>query len=128
MITSACPPEHNVGIRDMGNTRPSRVDTHNRSTLQQRVVVLLNVIGVPSLFMEIDTIQITNSTVTYSELGVKKEHSGTIEINQINGDIVGITNISEFSNEPAFMPTVSLINLLAELPMPYAVIVETGFG
>ena len=37
------------------------------------------------LALEIDTIQITNSSVTYSELGVKKEHSGTIEINQING-------------------------------------------
>ena len=47
------------------------------------------------LALEIDTIQITNSSVTYSELGVKKEHSGTIEINQINGDIVGITNIPE---------------------------------
>ncbi len=37
--TSRCPPEHIVGIRDMGNTHPSRVDAHNRSTLQQRVVV-----------------------------------------------------------------------------------------
>ena len=36
---SSCPPEYTDGIRDMGNTRPSRVDAHNRSTLQQRVVV-----------------------------------------------------------------------------------------
>jgi hypothetical protein len=37
--TRGCPPEHIGGIRDMGNNCPSRVDAHNRSTLQQRVVV-----------------------------------------------------------------------------------------
>jgi len=47
------------------------------------------------LALDIDSVQITNSSLIYSELGVKKEHSGTIEINQINGNIVGITNIPE---------------------------------
>jgi hypothetical protein len=45
--------------------------------------------------LELDTIHISNSSVTYSELGVKKDESGTIEIKQINGSIIDITNIPE---------------------------------
>ena len=45
--------------------------------------------------IELDTIHISNSSVTYSELGVKKDESGTIEIKQINGSIIDITNIPE---------------------------------
>ena len=45
--------------------------------------------------LELDSVLISNSSVTYSELGVKKENSGTIEINRINGSIVDITNIPE---------------------------------
>ncbi|MDN3644407.1 DUF748 domain-containing protein [Lutimonas halocynthiae] len=49
--------------------------------------------------LDIDSVHITNSSVTYSELGVKKENSGTIEINQINGNIAGVTNIPELQQE-----------------------------
>jgi len=45
--------------------------------------------------LDLDSVRIRNSSVTYSELGAKKEESGTIEINQINGNIVGITNVPE---------------------------------
>lgn len=41
----------------------------------------------------IDSIQISNSSVTYTELGVKKEESGSIKIEQINGNIIGLTNM-----------------------------------
>lgn len=54
--------------------------------------------GIP-IVLDIDSIHITNSSVTYRELGVQKENSGTIEINQINGNIVGITNIPELQQK-----------------------------
>ena len=75
------------------------------------------------LAMEIDTIQITNSTVTYSELGVKKEHSGTIEINQINGDIVGITNISELQQDLGNLTADLTANLSGLAPMKVNLVV-----
>ncbi|MDH3322536.1 MAG: DUF748 domain-containing protein [Flavobacteriaceae bacterium] len=43
----------------------------------------------------IDSIQISNSSVTYSELGVNKNESGSIEFTQINGTITGLTNMPE---------------------------------
>ncbi len=43
----------------------------------------------------IDSIQISNSSVTYSELGVKKNESGSIKIQEINGTIIGVTNMPE---------------------------------
>lgn len=43
--------------------------------------------------IEIDSIQILNSTLTYSELGVEKDESGSININNIDGVIRGFTNI-----------------------------------
>ena len=48
-----------------------------------------------SIPMEIllDSIQISNSSVTYSELGVNKSESGSIEIQEINGAITGVTNM-----------------------------------
>ncbi|MGB5387213.1 MAG: DUF748 domain-containing protein, partial [Eudoraea sp.] len=41
----------------------------------------------------IDSIQISNSSVTYGELGVKKSESGSLKIQEINGTITGITNM-----------------------------------
>lgn len=41
----------------------------------------------------VDSIQISNSSVTYSELGVNKNKSGSIEIQEINGNITDITNM-----------------------------------
>ena len=48
-----------------------------------------------SIPMEIllDSIQISNSSVTYNELGVKKSESGSLKIQEINGTITGITNM-----------------------------------
>ena len=43
----------------------------------------------------IDSILISNSSVTYSELGVEKSKSGSIKIQDINGNITGVTNMSE---------------------------------
>lgn len=43
----------------------------------------------------IDSIQISNSSLTYSELGVNKNESGSIEIQQINGTITDLTNMPE---------------------------------
>jgi virulence-associated protein VapD len=50
--------------------------------------------GIP-LSLEIDSVLISNSTLTYRELGVEKDHSGSIEINQIDALFTGITNIPE---------------------------------
>ena len=41
----------------------------------------------------IDSIQISNSSVTYGELGVNKSESGSFEIQEINGNITGVTNM-----------------------------------
>jgi len=41
----------------------------------------------------IDSIQISNSSVTYGELGVKKSESGSLKIQEINGTIAGVTNM-----------------------------------
>ncbi len=43
----------------------------------------------------IDSIQISNSSLTYRELGLNKNESGSIEIQQINGIIRGLTNMPE---------------------------------
>ena len=43
----------------------------------------------------IDSLQISKSIVTYLELGVKKHESGSIKIQNINGNITGITNMPE---------------------------------
>lgn len=43
----------------------------------------------------IDSVQISNSTITYGELGVKKHESGSIEIQDLNGIIIGVTNMPE---------------------------------
>lgn len=45
--------------------------------------------------IEIDSIQILNSTLTYSELGVNKAESGNIILKNIDGIIRGLTNIPE---------------------------------
>jgi len=41
----------------------------------------------------IDSIQISNSSVTYGELGVKKSESGSLKFQEINGTITEVTNI-----------------------------------
>ncbi len=43
--------------------------------------------------VELDSIQILNSTLTYSELGVNKDESGSISLKNINGILKGFTNI-----------------------------------
>ncbi len=43
----------------------------------------------------IDSIQISNSSVTYAELGVHKSETGSLEIQEINGTITGVTNMPE---------------------------------
>lgn len=53
--------------------------------------------GIP-LALKLDSILITNSTVSYSELGVKKHESGTVRISEVNGLISNITNIPENQN------------------------------
>lgn len=50
--------------------------------------------SIPIEFL-IDSLQISNSSVTYGELGVKKSESGTIKIQDINGSITGVTNMPE---------------------------------
>jgi len=53
--------------------------------------------AIPRAFL-IDTVQISNSSVTYSELGLKKSESGSIKIQEINGNITGLTNMPEQQN------------------------------
>ncbi len=43
--------------------------------------------------VELDSIQILNSTLTYSELGVNKDESGSISLKNINGILKGFKNI-----------------------------------
>ena len=43
--------------------------------------------------VNIDSIQILNSTLTYRELGINKDESGSISIKNIDGIIDGFTNI-----------------------------------
>ena len=43
----------------------------------------------------IDSVQISNSFVTYGELGVKKSESGSLKFQEINGNIIGVTNMPE---------------------------------
>lgn len=54
--------------------------------------------GIPLAF-RLDSLQITNSTVSYSELGAKKHESGTVQFTKINGLISKITNVPENQKE-----------------------------
>jgi len=67
--------------------------------------------------IELDTIHISNSSVTYSELGVKKDESGTIEIKQINGSIIDITNIPELQQNLGQLEANFTANLSGEADM-----------
>ena len=67
--------------------------------------------------IELDTIHISNSSVTYSELGVKKDESGTIEIKQINGSIIDITNIPELQQHLGQLEANFTANLSGEADM-----------
>jgi len=53
------------------------------------------IINAISIAFLIDSVQISNSSVTYSELGVKKNETGSIKIQEINGNITGVTNMPE---------------------------------
>ncbi len=50
--------------------------------------------GIP-LAILIDSVQISNSSITYGELGANKSESGSLEIQEINGNITGVTNMPE---------------------------------
>ena len=54
--------------------------------------------GLP-VALKLDSLQITNSTVSYSELGVKKHESGTVKLTEINGLISKVTNVPEKQKE-----------------------------
>ena len=49
--------------------------------------------------VKLDSIQIVNSTLTYRELGVKKDESGSISIKNIDGIIDGFTNIPKMQKQ-----------------------------
>jgi hypothetical protein len=79
--------------------------------------------GIPLAF-KLDSLQITNSTVSYSELGVKKHESGTVKFNEINGLISNITNVPE--NQAEWKQMTANINskiattaIKVSLNMPY---------
>jgi len=46
--------------------------------------------------MTVDSILIKNSAITYSELGVKKSNSGSIDITDVNASIYGVTNMPKY--------------------------------
>ena len=58
--------------------------------------------------LNIDSILISNSAITYSELGVHKSKSGSIDITDINASIYGITNI------PAQQQKINMAHIKAE--------------
>jgi len=60
-----------------------------------RKPVFQGVINAIPIAILIDSVQISNSTVTYGELGVKKNESGSVKIQDINGNISGVTNMPE---------------------------------
>jgi hypothetical protein len=43
----------------------------------------------------IDSVQISNSSISYGELGVNKHETGSIKIQDLNGTISGLTNMAE---------------------------------
>lgn len=73
--------------------------------------------------LDLDSLHITNSSVTYRELGVKKDDSGTIEINKINGHITGVTNIPELQQNLSQLNSNLTANLSGQAPMKIALIV-----
>ncbi len=46
--------------------------------------------------MNVDSILVKNSAITYSELGVKKSNSGSIDITDVNASIYGVTNMPKY--------------------------------
>jgi hypothetical protein len=49
--------------------------------------------------LKIDTIQLRDVTIGYTELGVGKNDAGTILINDLNGTITGLTTFAELQQE-----------------------------
>ncbi len=95
----------------------------NRSPDKQMPMFNGIIEGIPLAF-KLDSLQITNSTVSYSELGVNKHESGTVKINEINGVISKVTNIPENQAEWKQM-TANIDSKIATTPikvsltMPY---------
>ncbi|MGB5693900.1 MAG: DUF748 domain-containing protein [Flavobacteriaceae bacterium] len=54
--------------------------------------------GIP-VSLKIDTIQLKDVNVSYTELGEAKTEAGTIQINDINGNITGLTTFPELQEE-----------------------------
>jgi len=75
------------------------------------------------LALDLDSVAISNSSVTYSELGAKKEESGTIVINEINGNIVGITNIPELQQKLGQLSANLTASLSGQAAMNVALVV-----
>ena len=51
------------------------------------------------LALKLDSLRITNSSIYYSELGVKKHESGTVKFTEINGLISKVTNVPKKQEE-----------------------------
>ncbi|MEN8800131.1 MAG: DUF748 domain-containing protein, partial [Flavobacteriaceae bacterium] len=49
--------------------------------------------------LKLDTIQLRNITIGYTELGIGKNDAGTILINDLNGTITGLTTFAELQQE-----------------------------
>jgi len=65
----------------------------------------------------IDSLQISNSSLTYGELGVKKYKSGSIKIETINGNINGITNMTKQQSDIGKINTNIKASLLGNSPI-----------
>jgi hypothetical protein len=53
--------------------------------------------------LELDSISISNSTLSYGELGLNKPKTGYVKIGDINGSIIGITNKPNRQKEIGFL-------------------------
>ena len=68
----------------------------------------------------IDSLQISNSSLTYGELGAKKYQSGSIKIENINGNINGITNITKHQRHIGEIETNIKASLLGKSRLNFA--------
>ena len=75
------------------------------------------------LSLDLDSIQISNSSITYRELGEKKDNSGSIVINRINGNITGITNIPELQQKIGRLNANLTSHLAGEVSMKIILVV-----
>ncbi len=68
----------------------------------------------------IDSLQISNSSLTYGELGIKKHKSGSIKIENISGNINGITNITKLQSHIKEIDTKIEASLLGKSRLNFA--------